>query len=381
MKHPVTVAALSCLTLMELGGLSALSGERWDNPQFQPLSIQHLGPYVKLSDGRLMTVHGNATRHSTDDAQSWSTPRPIYTGEKPGIPPPPGIAMSAMVKTADGAIVLVYRDQSTYHWEWDAAQGKAIDPRMDVWSIRSLDKTWLDRQRIFQGYCGAIIDMIQTKSGQLVIPVQRYLTDPARHATCTYASADNGKTWRRSNLIDLGGAGAHAGAIEGTLVELQDGRLYMLLRTPWDRFWEAFSWDGGLSWRQIQPSGIIASRSPGYLTRLASGRLVLIWNSILPAGQPRPLNELLNIPPPQKTSLYTAVPANPFLTRRQVSIALSQDEGKTWIHPTVIAREGKRKGLAYLSLFERSAGLLWIFSEGSHSSICVSVHETDLLEN
>ena len=37
--------------------------------------------------------------------------------------------------------------------------------------------------------------------------------------------------------------------MEPTVAELSDGRLLMLIRTHWGRFWEALSDDGGLSWR------------------------------------------------------------------------------------------------------------------------------------
>ena len=41
-------------------------------------------------------------------------------------------------------------------------------------AIRSLDdgKTWIDRQMIFKGYCGALIDIIQTRSGGRSAPPQ-----------------------------------------------------------------------------------------------------------------------------------------------------------------------------------------------------------------
>ena len=67
---------------------------------------------------------------------------------------------------------------------------------------------------------------------------------PQPHATLTCVSADEGKTWQRGNIIDLGGRGHHDGAIEATVAELSTGRLLMLIRTNLDRFWEAYSDDG-----------------------------------------------------------------------------------------------------------------------------------------
>ena len=72
------------------------------------------------------------------------------------------------------------------------------------------------------------------------------------------------------NIIDLGGHGHHDGAMEPTMVELSDGRLWMLIRTNLDRFWSAFSSDQGLSWRVIRPSDIDTSSAPAAMARLAS---------------------------------------------------------------------------------------------------------------
>ncbi len=58
----------------------------------------------------------------------------------------------------------------------------------------------------------------------------------------------------------------------------------MLLRTGLDRFWEAYSDDGGL-WREIRPSPIDASSAPGYLLGLQSGRLAPVWNRLYPQGE------------------------------------------------------------------------------------------------
>ena len=103
----------------------------------------------------------------------------------------------------------------------------------------------------------------------------------ARHITQTYLSKDEGATWRASNILDLGGRGHY----EGTVEELRDGRLWLLVRMNLDRFWEAFPEDDGFTWRVFRPSQISASSSPGMLKRLKSGRLVLICNQLYPDGQ------------------------------------------------------------------------------------------------
>jgi len=351
--------------------ISAAGAERWINPLFRPLEIERTGfttPILKLDGGALITVADNSVIVSRDNGRSWPERRTIYDG--PGSEKPvPGIPSGSgqFFRTADGVLVLVYRDARVLNWDNERGEAKE-GSRGDVWSIRSLDggTTWIDRHKIFEGICGhPPISLIQTRSGNLVVPVQYYVPNPGRNVIKTYVSADNGKTWRSGNTIDLGGHGHHDGAFEPTMVELRDGRVWMLIRTNWDRFWEAFSGDSGLSWRTIRPSKIEASTSPGYLARLASGRLALIWNQLYPEDR----HEVQRRGWP-----FSNVVAN--WHREEVSIALSEDEGQTWSRPVIIARE-KGTWLSYAYLFEREPGLLWIFT--GQGKVQVSVLEKDLV--
>ncbi len=339
-------------------------GKRWIDPRFELLSIDKSGPFVRLNDSRLMIVEGNAVRISNDQGKSWSEARTIYAGSGPGIPS----SARQIFKTVDGVIIVVWMDERVLNWD-DATGEPGEDDHGDLWAIRSLDEgqTWVDRQRLFKGIIGhPPINIIQTKIGRIVAPVQFYMRNPGRNVICTCSSADNGTTWKRSNIIDLGGHGHHDGAVEPTLVELKDGRLWMLIRTNWDRFWEAYSDNQGLSWRVIQPSAIEASTSPGYLTRLASGRLVLVWNRLYPEGQ----NSF-----PRRSGQFSEAKAS--WHREELSIAFSEDEGATWTKPAVIVRE-KDAWLSYACLYEIEPGLLWLFT--GQGDLKVSVREADLVK-
>jgi hypothetical protein len=330
-----------------------------------PPGMGLLWPLVELRDGRLLTIEGTATRTSGDDGKTWSTPRKIYEGPGPGIP---SADYCVLLRTRAGALVFVYVDQSTFKWAWDDAKKETPpDVRADVWAIRSLDegKTWIDRQRLLDGYCGALITMIQTSRGQIVMPLQ-FMLDRSRHATFTCVSADDGKTWRRGNIIDLGGRGNHDGGIEATLAELSNGRLLMLMRTNLDRFWEAYSEDGGRYWREIRPSQIDASSAPGYLIRLASGRLALVWNRLYPEGKSSVARSALNGPLSETAASWY---------REEFSLAFSKDDAKTWTKPVVIARQ-PGGGLSYPLIFERRPGELWIIAR-FETKLAFSLKEAD----
>lgn len=167
---------------------------------------------------------------------------------------------------------------------------------------------------------------------------------------CSLVSDDDGKTWRRGNWIDLGGRGHHDGAVEPMVVEMKDGRLMMLIRTNLDRFWRAYS-DDGLYWRKIEPTDIEASSAPGWLTRLKSGRLVLVWNRLNSERKGE-----------WKKSVNPSASETPASWHREeLSLAFSDNDGTTWTKPQVVAfHDGGQ--LAYPYVIERSAGEVWVFT-------------------
>ncbi|MBM4083886.1 MAG: exo-alpha-sialidase [Planctomycetes bacterium] len=324
----------------------------WIHPKAERLPTEKPGAFVILSDGSLLTVTGPKLCISRDDGRCWGE-KPLFQDQKRN----PSFEFG-LLRTWDGVIVLVYMDLATKKWGWNSETHQPIpDARVEVWTTRSLDEgqTWAEPQRLFDGWCGAIISMIQTRSGYIIAPIQRLLHDPGRHAQVTYVSSDNGQTWRRSNILDFGGHGHHDGACEGTMVELRDGRIWMLLRTNLDRFWQAYSEDNGLNWRTLLPSTVDTSSAPGYLTRLTSGRLMLAWNRLYPEGL-RP-EEQARYPRTPGDCEFAATRAS--VQREELSIAFSEDDGKTWSTPVVLLRQ-KGKSLAYPFILERRPGDLWV---------------------
>jgi hypothetical protein len=324
------VLATSVLACAALCG-AAEEDSRWVHPLCQPLAVESNGPFVELADGSLMTVDPQGTRRSQDDGKTWSEPRRVCEGLD-GLHEGREPASSSIVRTRGGALVIVYLNSTTYNFSWDDKINQPKDDcRLEIWAIRSLDggKTWIDRQRILEGYNPNFFGFLQTRGGRLVATVPHLVRDPGRYVACSLTSDDEGKTWRRSNLIDLGGHGHHSGAMEPTVAELSDGRLLMLIRTHWGRFWEALSDDGGLSWRTVRPTQIESTSAPGFLLKLRSGRLALVAND--KAG------------------------------RTNLLLAFSEDDGKTWTKPVVLARQ-KDGQLSYPYCLERRPGELWVIA-------------------
>ncbi len=352
--------------LVLAGCLATADGaELWLHPKCKPLPTQRQGPFVRLPDGGILGVDVTQAVISRDEGKTWET-HPIF---KPG----QDFVVSrerAIVCTKKGTVIVGFMNYKEKVWKWNAAKRDA-DPgtKLPTYIVRSTDggKTWLAPQKLHDAWTGDARDMIQTASGQVIFSSMNLLNNPGRHSVLTYTSGDDGKTWTRSNTIDLGGNGHHGGAIEATFEQLRDGRIWMLIRTNWERFWEAFSLDEGRSWRIIRPSEIPASSSPGLLKRLASGRLVLIWNRPLPEGK-------TDYPRIGGKGQFSEVPVRNH--RGELSIMFSEDDGKTWSKPVVFARK-PGTSLAYPHIFEVKPGVLWVTT--MQGNIRVILHEADFL--
>lgn len=336
---------------------NTISQAEWNHPQTKKLPHKHLGPFLKLSNGRLLAPDAKQVLISVDKGKTWDS-KPLYKE-------PAKFQTSnerALIKTRKGTIILAYMNLAERKFNWDDKKGgPQPDCYLPVYVSRSTDEgqTWLAPQ-ILQGHdwCGAVRSIIQTKSGRVIVVVSKTIANPGRHVMVTYYTDDEGATWNHSNMIDLGGSGDHDGAMEGTIVELKDGRIYALIRTKFGRFWEAYSTDEGASWRTIKPSQIPASSSPAILQRLKSGRIVMLWNRFrdpkLKKGR-----------------------------REELSIAFSDDECKTWSDPIIVARDltppgQKRENrVSYPYVTEVKPGELWITT--MQGPVRLSLKEDDFI--
>lgn len=324
----------------------AVLKNRWVHPAFKPLKCDRNGPFVGLADGSLLTVDEQGMSVSSDNGCSWTGNSTICSGitEEPSI--------HYLLRTSSGAIVMIYVDMSVRKFSWDENTGEPGKIGGGLYSIRSLDggRTWTGRRKIIDGCLANYFGFIQTKSGRIIAVVPLLMRKPGRWVVRSVFSDDEGLTWGYGNIIDLGGHGHHDGSLEPSITELSDGRIYMLIRTNHDRFWHAFSDDGGRYFRTLMPTDIDASTSPGMLLRLKSGRHVLVWNRLNPSDG--------SCWPKSDKAHFSEFPASWY--REEIAIAVSDDDTATWSKPLVFGRQ--RGGqISYPYLFERNPGELWIF--------------------
>src|SRR5690606_5962284 len=276
----IMIALTLFVPRMEAQVVNGIPGHTTESGIWLPDGVEEskglkMGPFVKLDNGDILTIEETNCLVSSDQGKTWISYQMFENPEKFQIS-----NERAILKTSEGVIILAFMNiKERKNWNWQAEISDSPGAILPTYAIRSLDggKTWQDAQKLHQEHAGAVRDMIETRSGNIIFTSMMMRHNPGRHTVLTYTSRDDGHSWERSNIIDLGGVGHHSGVTESTIELLNDGRIWQLMRTKWGTFWEAFSEDEGITWKDIKPTSFDASSAPGLLKRLESGRLALIW--------------------------------------------------------------------------------------------------------
>jgi hypothetical protein len=276
-------------------------------------------------------------RTSSDEGTSWTPRRPLFTlPREEG-----GFGYFVLLMDRKGELhffllndarsgVIRPRPRSDPHGPVEPLPSQ----RLDIWHVRSTGgrKQWSAPRRIWQGRAGDLLSVIETRAGRLVLPVSYFVnrswanrgTGPDRFTftgqfdTTALYSDDGGDNWKTSASVlrtptpDL----SSYGAVEPAVIELKDGRIWMLLRTQLGRFFESFSANGA-DWSPARPTAIRSSDSPAALLRLPDGRILLM------------MNQCARHPYAQGA-------------RNVLHAAVSTDEGRSWQHTREILRDPQR---------------------------------------
>lgn len=317
---------------------------------------------VELDDERLLAPAGDDETPqgsiSTDLGKSWSDPFLMKQGDGnlKGRP-------RSLLKLEDGRLGAVYGvvddASSPPHQTWFFA---ISDDDGRTWSAgTALDQPGL---RWSEGGCSVQHPwprLRQLSNGRLVQPVywamkgrhpehddlvasgtvdgrevhlESHAHRPQMGGSYVYYSDDLGETWERSvgsvmvwPLPGENELGGFEGTYEPVPIELEDGRLLMLLRTRMGRFYRTISEDGGVHWSPAEPTELATGDVPCDVGRLPStGDLVIIWNQCS-EGEIR-------------EGYY----------RSRLSVAISRDEGETWEnHKTVDISPGLQSDVGKIS--------------------------------
>ena len=112
------------------------------------------------------------------------------------------------------------------------------------------------------------------------------------------------------------------GVVEPAAVQLENGEIFMLMRTGTSNFYESRSKNGGKTWSPPVKNRLVGHNTPASLWKLEQNprEIIVIWNN------------------------------HPY-ERDNLSVAISADGGRNWSEPTPIAkREGKPKNYTDLQV-------------------------------
>ena len=134
-------------------------------------------------------------------------------------------------------------------------------------------------------------------------------------------STDEGLTWKLHGAVK-----SRPWALENMIVELKDGRLWMLIRTSSGVLWQSHSTDKGRNWSEGTASTIKSPGSRFFIRRVASGNLLLVNH-------------------------------HNFKGRSHLTAQVSTDDGATWNDGLLLDERG---GVSYPDGVQDKDGLIWI---------------------
>jgi hypothetical protein len=239
----------------------------------------------------------------------------------------------------------------------------AVDCFYDGWVARTTGQRskWTKPQRVFEGYIGALRGIIQTTSGRIIVPFGCEVpgkgpTLPTGSEVMTVMYSDDaGNTWQKSpSQIQAPcdpeyNNASWDGACEPSIVQLKDGRIWILMRTQANYQYETLSDDDGIHFQYAKRSRFPSPNAPSNMLRLKDGRIVLLWNNTA------------NPPKFENKDVYGG--------RDALHIAISSDEGKTWRGFRELFRDPLRdsapphrgdRGTSYATAIETTQGKIVI---------------------
>jgi hypothetical protein len=298
------------------------------------------GSMVELKDGTILFAHANP-EHWTDNTQSGIVGRISRDRGRTWAEPflmQRNIARLAtlgpsLLRLKSGEILFGYNVMNRY----EGADLRLYDGKFYVRRSSDEGRTWMDPvcATPFQSYHTVNPDrLIQLSSGRIVVPAEctRELGGgEAGHMVALCYWSDDGHTWVRSKTyVDVGST-----TEEPSIVELKDGRLFMVFRNRSGYVGRAWSNDRGDTWTDIGYLDLPSPLAPQTVKRIpGTGDLLLLWlnNADAPGVARKEQQPILQIGEIRRAAGAVRAP---------LAAAVSRDEGKTWEHIRSLTSDSK----------------------------------------
>lgn len=274
---------------------------------------------------------------SDDGGESWSKPRLVV-----------GARTEATQKISGALVGNLWTDPRGRLWLFFDQQLGDPQRRITNWFIRCdhPDAAAPEWSRPVQFAEGCTLNKPTVlQNGDWLLPVSDWHQKTAR----VLASTDAGASWHERGSLKF----PDWEFDEHMMVELRDGRLWMLARTKGQPH-ESFSMDGGKTWSSPRQAATVQNiNARFFLRRLQSGRILLVKN-----GSP-----------------------DERLTRRaRMSAWLSEDDGLTWKGGLLL---DERSAVSYPDGFEGPNGLIHILYDWNRHTdaeiLLAKFREADIL--
>jgi sialidase-1 len=323
--------------LVSAAGAGMLRAE----PQFEDFLVVPMVPHrthrgatgsmVELKDGSVLFAYANP-EHWTDNTHSGVVGRISHDrGRSWGDAfvmqkhvARLGTLGPSLLRLKSGEILFGYNVMNRY----EGSDLRLYDGKYYV--RRSFDegKTWDDPMCAtpYQSYHTVNPDqMIQLSTGRIIVPAEctrEIGGGEAGHMASLCYWSDDGHGWIRSkNYVDVGST-----TEEPSIVELKDGRLFMVFRNKSGYVGRAYSNDQGDTWTDVGYLSLPSPLAPQSIKRIPkTGDLLLLWlnNTDAPGLAKKQQQPILQIGEIKRAAGAVRAP---------LTAAISRDEGKTWEH-------------------------------------------------